>query len=269
MKAQNAVDIVTTLGPATTNPALIEALLKAGASVVCVRDGVGTLADHTFFIDTARQVASRLGRRVVIMQELPDLAFSATGDDFILDSDASIVNDQTVAAIRALLTREVDYLTQPRTRTARDVADLRSLLAAEGETRKIVATVSCQSAVQNLDEIIAAADGLLLPSGAWGGRLPAERLPFIKQAIIKRCAVARLPCIVVTDSLISPEKPQPSTAPAAVATLAHAVLSGAGAILLSEETTVGPDPVAMVKLVQRVLTEAGQHNQSGLVARLT
>ncbi|MEZ4200800.1 MAG: pyruvate kinase, partial [Candidatus Paceibacterota bacterium] len=109
-----------------------------------------------------------------------------------------------------------------------------------------------------LDEIIAAADGIMIARGDLGHAIPMETLPFVKKDILKRCNAASKPAIVATEMLTSMiDDTDPSRAD--ISDIAHAVLDGASATMLSNDTAVGGYPVETVRVMRTVVDEATKH----------
>ena len=265
MKHIDPIQIIATLGPATTDPAVIEALLRAGTSLVRLNFSHGTREEHQTFVDSARQAAGRLGRRVAIVQDLSGPR-TPTDGGHSFDAQAPVVTHKDITDVQSLVSREVEYIAQSFVRTADDVEDLRSVLHAEGLSTKIIAKIERPEALRNLDDIIAAADGIMIARGDLGNAVPLEKLPFIKKDILARCRLSLTPCIVATELLTSmQDDPVPSRAD--ISDIAQAVVDGASATMLSNETAVGANPVEAVAMMRRVVDEARTHTTTGSAAR--
>jgi len=146
----------------------------------------------------------------------------------------------------------VDWVALSFVREANDLAILRQVLESEGAPHiGIVAKVEDQSAVHNIDEIIEAADAVMVARGDLGIEWPYEELPIIQRRIVKHCQQQAKPVIVAThmlESMIS--SPMPTRAE--ITDVANAVFEQADAIMLSGETTVGQYPLRCVEVLDRV-----------------
>jgi pyruvate kinase len=150
---------------------------------------------------------------------------------------------------------EVDYIALSFVRRARDVADLRRLLARHGSDIAIVAKIEKPAALDNFAEILAAADGIMVARGDLGVELPAKKVPLIQNKIIEACVRARKPVIVATQMLESMiEHSRPTRAE--VTDVAAACLAGADAVMLSAETASGKYPVDALSMMDSILREA-------------
>ena len=145
----------------------------------------------------------------------------------------------------------VDAFALSFVRRAEDVADLRNLLDQLGANVPIIAKVEKPEALDNLDEILAVSDGLMVARGDLGIETPAEEVPIAQKRIIHACNLARKPVITATqmlDSMI--RNPRPTRAEAT--DVANAILDGSDAVMLSGETAVGRYAVAAVQTMARI-----------------
>jgi pyruvate kinase len=128
---------------------------------------------------------------------------------------------------------------------------LRRFLVKKKSHAMIVAKIEDQSAVKQLDEMIAAADVVMIARGDLGIELPMEELPIIQRRIVKQCIHLGKPVIVATQMLESMiQNPVPTRAE--ITDVANAVFEQADAIMLSGETTIGRYPVECVQVLHRV-----------------
>ncbi len=146
---------------------------------------------------------------------------------------------------------QVDYFALSFVREADDIDILRRLLSELSSPAHIIAKIEDQSAIANLDEIIAAADAVMVARGDLGIEVPMEDLPLIQKRAVDACIRLRKPVIVATHLLESMIlSPVPTRAE--VSDIASAVWSTADAIMLSGETTTGRYPLECVQFMKRV-----------------
>jgi pyruvate kinase len=140
-------------------------------------------------------------------------------------------------------------------RRAADVAELRGLLAEQDAAVPIIAKIERGEAVEQFDEILAAADGVMVARGDLGVELPQEKVPGIQKQIIAAAGAAGKPVITATEMLQSMmTSPRPTRAEAS--DVANAILDGTDAVMLSGETAVGRYPVQSVATMDRITVEA-------------
>jgi len=146
---------------------------------------------------------------------------------------------------------EVDFVALSFARQVSDLEELRRLVKKLGSPAQIIAKIEDQSAVRQIDEMIDAADAVMIARGDLGIEIPMEELPIVQRRIVKRCLRMGKPVIVATHMLESMiENPVPTRAE--ITDVANAVFEQADAIMLSGETTVGRYPVECVKIFDRV-----------------
>jgi pyruvate kinase len=143
----------------------------------------------------------------------------------------------------------VDYVAISFVRTPSDVRAVRNLLPKDGPL--LVAKVEKREAVDNLDRIMAESDGVMVARGDLGIEVPIEKVPAIQKRIIGKCNEAGKPVIVATQMLLSMVNfPVPTRAE--VTDVSTAILDGADAVMLSDETTVGKYPLESVEMLDRI-----------------
>jgi pyruvate kinase len=145
----------------------------------------------------------------------------------------------------------MDYIAMSFVREAADIELLRGLLKERQSHLRIVAKIEDQLAVLNLEEIIAACDGLMVARGDLGIEVPYEELPIIQRRAVNLCLAAVKPVIVAThllESMIT----NPSPTRAEITDIANAVFEHADAIMLSGETTTGRYPMECVEIMDRI-----------------
>ena len=170
---------------------------------------------------------------------LPDVAVSAPS-----------FTEKDQADARFALDIGVDFLALSFVRSAADIKEVRAILPDE-QAPGIIAKVERPEALDSMDEIIAAADGVMVARGDLGVELPAELVPVAQRDLIVRARAQGKPSIVATQMLESMiEHPQPTRAE--VSDVSTAVYSGADAVMLSAETASGAYPIRAVEMMDRI-----------------
>ncbi|ADV84031.1 pyruvate kinase [Terriglobus saanensis] len=150
--------------------------------------------------------------------------------------------------------QKVDAVAVSFVRTAADVRHTKERVAALGSTAWVVAKLEKPQAIENLEEILEATDGLMVARGDLGVEVPPEKVPAIQKHIIRRAAVYRKPVITATQMLESMiENPRPTRAEAS--DVANAVYDGTDAVMLSAETAAGKYPVQSVAMMAKIIVE--------------
>ncbi len=159
------------------------------------------------------------------------------------------VVDQGDEHVRFAAELDVDYLAASFVQRVQDIAEVRDLL--ERSDIEVIAKIETREAVKNIDELVKAADGVMVARGDLGVEMPMEEVPLVQKEIVLKCNRMGKPVIIATQMLKSmTENPTPTRAE--VADVANAILDGADALMLSEETAIGRYPVEAVKVMSAV-----------------
>ena len=162
------------------------------------------------------------------------------------------LSDKDKSDIKFGIEQGVDFIAASFVRTADDVQQLRMLLDENGGGHiNIIAKIENQQGVENIDGIVALADGVMIARGDMGVEIPAEDVPPIQKMLIKKVTLAGKQVITATQMLDSMMKnPRPTRAE--VTDVANAIYDGTGAIMLSGETAAGLYPVEALTMMARI-----------------
>ena len=156
---------------------------------------------------------------------------------------------------------DVDFVGLSFVRTAEDIAVLRRELKSRGCPAHVVAKIEKPQAVENLEEIVAAADAVMVARGDLGVEMDVQRVPALQKRIIALCNRSHRPVITATQMLNSMEHSSRPTR-AEASDVFNAVVDGADAVMLSGETAVGQYAVETVTTMRQICTEAEGHLKS-------
>jgi pyruvate kinase len=249
--------------------------LQAGSQIVITpRDVAGTdKLISTTFPFLAREVMP--GERILLSDGLIELRVIAIDDD---DVKCEVVNGGLLGEHKGInipgaalsvpsltdkdrkdlqfgLKHGVDYVALSFVRSAADVFAVKQLIAQSGSKLPIVAKLEKPQAIEQLDEILEAADAVMIARGDLGVELPPEKVPVIQKQVIRRATEYRKPVITATQMLESMvENSRPTRAEAS--DVANAVFDGTDAVMLSAETASGNYPREAVAIMSRIIVEA-------------
>ena len=151
--------------------------------------------------------------------------------------------------------KDIDFIAHSFVRNRQDILDIRAILDAHGSDIKIIAKIENQEGVDNIDEILEVADGIMIARGDLGIEVPQERIPGIQRVLIRKCILAKKPVIVATQMLHTMiSNPRPTRAE--VTDIANAIYYRTDALMLSGETAYGKYPVEAVKTMTKVAAQA-------------
>jgi len=147
---------------------------------------------------------------------------------------------------------DVDWIGLSFVRNAGDITELKHIIAQSGKAAKVIAKVEKPEAIDNIDAIIAATDGVMIARGDLGVEMPLEEVPLLQKMIARKCCAASKPVIVATQMLESMiTTPRPTRAE--VNDVANSVLDGADAVMLSGETSVGDFPLIVIETMSKII----------------
>lgn len=150
---------------------------------------------------------------------------------------------------------DVDFIAHSFVRNKQDILDIQEILDKQKSEIKIIAKIENQEGVDNIDEILEVAYGVMVARGDLGIEVPQEKIPAIQRHLIRRCINAKKPVIVATQMLHTMiTNPRPTRAE--VTDVANAIYYRTDAIMLSGETAYGKYPIEAVRTMAKIAEEA-------------
>jgi len=250
-------------------------LLKTGSVVTITPQNIPGHATRisTTFPDLARELQP--GAQILLSDGLIELRVkSVRGKDVLCDvlnggmlGEHKGINLPGVAlSIPALTEKDrkdlefglehgVDAIALSFVRTAADIKEAKQIIAAHGGDVPVIAKLEKPQAIDHLEEILEAADGVMVARGDLGVEMAPEKVPVIQKHVIRRASAWRKPVITATQMLESMiENPRPTRAEAS--DVANAIFDGTDAVMLSAETASGAYPRESVSIMSRIVVEA-------------
>ncbi|TWT39752.1 pyruvate kinase [Blastopirellula retiformator] len=147
---------------------------------------------------------------------------------------------------------DLDYVSLSFVREADDIRQLRDLLQAHESRAMVIAKIEKREALENLEEIVEVSNGVMVARGDLGVEIDVAEVAAAQKRIVKTCTRIGRPVIVATQMLDSMTKNSRPTR-AEATDVANAILDGADACMLSQETAVGEHPVTVIKMMNRIM----------------
>ncbi|MBM3453380.1 MAG: pyruvate kinase [Bacteroidetes bacterium] len=154
----------------------------------------------------------------------------------------------------------VDWIGLSFVRSAQDIVDLKLIITENKSNTRVIAKIEKPEAVNDIDNILNEADGLMVARGDLGVEIPYQQVPLIQKMLIQKAIRVAKPIIVATqmmESMITNLTPTR----AEVNDVANAVLDGADAVMLSGETSVGQYPVQVIQSISKIVMEVEKYDQ--------
>ncbi len=175
---------------------------------------------------------------------------------------APAITDKDYSDVLFCVEQGVDFIAMSFVRTAQEVRHLKSFVESRGKRTQVIAKIEKRDALLNLEAIIDAADGILVARGDLAVEIGNEKVPVWQKKMVRKCNVRGKSAIIATQMLMSMvDNPRPSRAEAS--DVANAILDGADALMLSNETAVGKFPMESVHMMVKIIeqTEEVPHEQ--------
>lgn len=151
--------------------------------------------------------------------------------------------------------KDIDFIAHSFVRTKQDVLDIQKILDEHHSDIKIIAKIENQEGVDNIDQILEVAYGIMIARGDLGIEVPQEKIPGIQRVLIRKCVLAKKPVIVATQMLHTMiTNPRPTRAE--VTDIANAIYYRTDALMLSGETAYGKYPVEAVRTMATIAEQA-------------
>ena len=168
--------------------------------------------------------------------------------------------------LRWAIQMDADFIALSFVRSAHDIDDVHEIMDEMGKRIPVIAKIEKPQAVEALEEIVEAFDGIMVARGDLGVEMPLEAVPLVQKRAIELARIAAKPVIVATqvmDSMI--KNPRPTRAEAS--DCANAILDGADAVMLSGETSVGAYPIETVRTMAAII-ESTEENGGERIASI-
>src|SRR3990167_6692784 len=256
--------IIATIGPSSESPAVLCAMAAGGMDIARLNFAWINEGRAVQQIDIIRAAAVECGMKAPpIIADLPGPRVQLQSGHTYDASLASTLTPQDEKILVLCAQKNVEYIALSFVGSAQDIERCREIIKKNNGSQKIIAKIERKVAVEKIDEIISAADAVMVARGDLGLEVPLEEIPFIQKTIIAKANSAGKPVIVATQMLLSMTKEKEPTR-AEVTDVEGAIMDGADAVMLSEETASGTYPVEAVAMMERIITEAERHEERPL-----
>lgn len=177
---------------------------------------------------------------------VPDVAFSAHS-----------ITEKDYSDILFCVKEGVDFIALSFVRTDQEVRHLKNFIESRGKRIQVISKIEKREALNHLEEIINASDGILIARGDLAVEVGNERVPVLQKQIVRECNLHAKTVIIATQMLMSMvSNPRPSRAEAS--DVANAIVDGTDAVMLSNETAVGQYPIQSLEMMNRIVLEMEQ-----------
>lgn len=252
------IDIIATLGPSSSSKEVMRKMADAGMTIARLNFSWGSHESHAELIKKMREVASESGKQVAILLDLSGPRVKEASGHHVDQSSIEVFTEKDKKDALFGVSHGVEYMALSFVKDKNDILTLREFLKESRGSPKVVAKIERREAVINIEGIIEASDMIMVARGDLGNEFPLEEIPFVEKSILDITNAHNVPTIVATQMLLSmTEHDTPSRAE--VTDEVFAVIGGAEAVMLSEETATGKYPVEAVTFMRRIADHAASH----------
>ena len=250
----SCTQIVATIGPASASEETLYQMMTNGMDVARLNFSHGTYPSQLALLFAIRAASARAGKKVPVIQDLAGPRVKlASGHGF--DAAGACVTEKDIEDLAFGIREGMDYIAQSFVGSAGDVACLKGEITRLGSKVPVIAKIERKEAVDAIQDIVEIADAVMVARGDLGSAVAIEDIPFIERDIITAARRAGKPVITATQMLYTMvENREPTRAE--VTDVAYAIVSGSDAVMLSEETAVGKNPVLAVSTMERIASRA-------------
>ena len=197
--------------------------------------------------------------RVIMEIENDGMLSSKKGVNFPNTSlGIDVLTEKDKKDIRWGVEHEVDFMAISFVQTAQDMLNAREVVTSHGGNTQLFAKIEKFDAVENIDEILDTSDGIMVARGDLGIEIPYFDVPYTQKQLIEKANEKSKPVITATQMLLSMTIKETATR-AEISDVANAVLDGTDAVMLSEESAIGHNPVLAVETMVKTIQAAERH----------
>jgi len=257
---ESKTKVIATIGPSSSSKDILGQLIDHRMNMARLNFSWGTHAEHLEFINNIRAVAEERNIRIPIIQDLSGPRTQGK-DEHHFSGSVEVLTKKDKDDLMFGIKNNVDYVALSFVGNKDDISQLKELIKNNGGKQKVIAKIERREAVDNLLEIIEEADAIMIARGDLGNEFPLEEIPFIQHNIILETKKRGKMVIVATQMLISMvNNPKPTRAE--VSDVAYAILDGADAVMLSEESAIGKYPVEAVSIMESIALTAEKNRNN-------
>jgi pyruvate kinase len=239
------VKIVSTLGPASHAPDVIESMLNSGVDVVRLNLNYGTPEDHAGLIASVRSLSQKLALPTAILLDLPGLK----------KYPGTTIKEAFTPHLQFAASQKVDFIALSFISSAQQVAEVRGIMRDIDCAAPVIVKIENARALDDSEAILNIANGIMVARGDLAIQISIEKVPLAQKRLIKAANQRGKPVITATEmleSMVTADSPTRAEA----TDVANAVLDGTDALMLSEESAMGKHPPLAVEMMAKIAVEA-------------
>lgn len=255
--------IVATIGPASSDREVLTSMINNNLSIARLNFSWDKLGSRDAVINLLRELSISLNKQVFILVDLPGPRIQQDKTHTYDKNHLSAITEEDKVFIDFAVKNNIDYIAVSFVKNKDDILLAKEIVKSLDGNQKIIAKIETKEALENLDEIINEADGVMIARGDLIQDIPFEKLPSVQKNIIKKCIIKNKMVIVATEMMLSMQNNILPTR-AEITDVFNAVLDGASHLMLSEETAIGKHPALVLENMSKIIKEAENYIDTNL-----
>lgn len=257
---QSKIIIIATIGPASSERETLKKMIQAGMDMVRLNMSWSNHQKFSEYIHTIREVGKETSKDIPIIMDLSGPRIKEENGHHVDNFSSIVITEKDKKDIFFGISENIDYFAMSYVTTAQDILDLKNILILANSNAKIIAKIERKIAVENFEEIAKVSDMIMVARGDLGNEYPLGEIPFVEKELLSKSKEFGVPVIVATQMLLSTTY-QEAPSRAEVTDEVFAIINGADAIMLSEETANGKFPIEAVASMEQIASRVENYHK--------
>lgn len=257
---QSKTIIIATIGPSSGEVDTLKKMAESGMDMARLNMSWGTYDKHSEYINNIRKAGEEVNKVVPIVMDLSGPRVKEEVGHHVDESSVIVITEKDKADAKFGSEMKVDYFAMSYVTTAQDILDLKEIISSHGSVAKIIAKIERREAVANFESIANVSDMIMIARGDLGNEYPLGEIPFVEIGLLNKSKELNKPVIVATQMLLSTTYQDVPTR-AEVTDEVFAIINGADAVMLSEETANGKFPVEAVASMEEIASRTETYHK--------
>lgn len=257
---KSRAQIIATIGPSSESKSMLLAMVENGMDVVRFNMSWAETSDHQKHLNLIRDIEKEKEIKIPIIFDLPGPRVQEGKKHTYKKNLNYELSKKDIDLLKFGIKNNIDYFALSFVGNSDDILLYQEKINEFSGNQKLIAKIERKIAVENLDNILGVSDAIMVARGDLGTEVPIEQIPFLQNEIIKKTKEQNKSVIVATQMMLSMvENTEPTRAE--VTDVSTAIMHGADAVMLSDETAIGKYPDLAVGIMDKIILESEKHEK--------